>query len=123
MSDTRNRTLAAAGAGLGCLTILVGAGAIAAGIGAWVWWTPRADSIRFEGAGAPPVTTHEPVRLRDATVLDQHGVTRADELFRPHGQQRHPVFVPLRLPRHADDHETTGFDTDVSLKLSGMGSG
>jgi hypothetical protein len=48
---------------------------------------------------------------------------RADELLGPHGKQADAVFVALRLPRHADDHETTGLVSDWILKLAGMGSG
>ena len=56
------------------------------------------------------------------TVLDEHGVPRADEFFGGHGKQGHAVFVPLRLPWHTDDHDTTGFVTDWILKVAGMGS-
>ena len=66
--------------------------------------------VREAGAGA-------------GSSLDEHGVPGADEFLSAHGQQGHAVFVSLRLPRHADDHDTTGFDTDWILKVAGMGSG
>ena len=56
------------------------------------------------------------------TPLDEHGVPGASKFLSPHGQQGHAVFVPLRLPRHTDDHDTTGFVTDWILKVAGMGS-
>ena len=61
-------------------------------------------------------------RARPGPAFHDHGMPRADELLGPHGQEAHAVFVALRLPGHADDHETTGLVSDWILKLAGMGS-
>ena len=46
-----------------------------------------------------------------------------NEFLGPHRQERHPVFVPLGLPRHPNDHDTAGFVTDWILNVAGVGGG